>query len=211
MSRFFFFEKGGRERNVDARLRLSPVRAPTENQTRNPGMCLYWESNPQPFGFWTKLQPSEPHWSGQEELLERGWGWCTVCGEWVCLGQPQDPVCSQECLGLPKLVLTGLCWAGWQWGRLNVQWMVPVGTSKQGSRDFSCLMVLSRCPSWGPIMGGSLPAPFRNAVLSWGPAVRQEHLVFVLLGHRVSAGVWLITLLYSCPYSLFFTPLKIRA
>ena len=37
------------ERNND---RLPPACTPMGDQTHNLGMCLSWESNPQPFGMW---------------------------------------------------------------------------------------------------------------------------------------------------------------
>ena len=38
----------------------------TEGRTHNLGICLDWELNPQPFGFRTTLQPTEPHQPGQK-------------------------------------------------------------------------------------------------------------------------------------------------
>ena len=42
---------------------LPPVRVPTGDQTRNPGMCLDWESNQRPFALQDDAQQTVPHWS----------------------------------------------------------------------------------------------------------------------------------------------------
>ena len=44
-------------------------RAPTGDQTHNPGICSDWESNLQPFALWYDTQPAEPHWSGKFFLI----------------------------------------------------------------------------------------------------------------------------------------------
>ena len=55
-------EKHWCERNID----WSPlVRAPTPDQTRNPGTCPDWESNKQPFVLLDNIQPTDSYWSGQ--------------------------------------------------------------------------------------------------------------------------------------------------
>ena len=58
-----------RERNVDVRERcidwLPPGHAWPRDQTRNLGMCPDLESEPQPFGYRTTLQPTEPHGQGK--------------------------------------------------------------------------------------------------------------------------------------------------
>ena len=39
---------------------LSPIHAPTRDQTGNPGMCPHWELDPKPFGARMMLHPTEP-------------------------------------------------------------------------------------------------------------------------------------------------------
>ena len=63
------FRKRGREREKHRWWEksinwLPPVCALAGDWTCNQGMCPDWESNPQPFGYGTMLQPAEPHWPG---------------------------------------------------------------------------------------------------------------------------------------------------
>ena len=64
--RFIFIRErercGGRE--TEKHDWLHSAHAPTGDRARNPGMCPDRESNQQPFGYWTMLQPTEPHWPG---------------------------------------------------------------------------------------------------------------------------------------------------
>ena len=43
---------------------LPLTRAPTRDETHNPGMCPDLESNQQPFALWDDARPTEPHQSG---------------------------------------------------------------------------------------------------------------------------------------------------
>ena len=53
-------------RNIN---QLPPLRAQTEDQTCNPGMCPDWKSNLQLFGYTMILQPTEPHRPGSYLLF----------------------------------------------------------------------------------------------------------------------------------------------
>ena len=67
-------EEGG-ERNIDVKEKhqffLPPIHAQTRDRTCYLGMCLHWESNPQPFGYGMMIQPTEPHRPGPRFFLER--------------------------------------------------------------------------------------------------------------------------------------------
>ena len=76
----------GRERNIDW---LPPVRAHTRDCTHNPDMCSDQELNPQPFGFGTTLQPTEPHWPGQKYAIP-------MCRMMICLAVSFLPVKKSE-------------------------------------------------------------------------------------------------------------------
>ena len=65
---------GGKiEKNID---RLPPVCTPTGDGTHNLGMCPDPELNPQPFGVWMTLQPTEP--PGQGKIAFYGCHTCSV-------------------------------------------------------------------------------------------------------------------------------------
>ena len=61
----------GRESSLWQRIidRLPFACALTKDQTKNPGMCPYWESNPWHFALWNDTQLIEPHWSGHFGLF----------------------------------------------------------------------------------------------------------------------------------------------
>ena len=64
---------GGRKRggNIDVQEKPRLVAShtpPTRDLAGNPGMCLDWESNQQPFSLQAGTQSTTPHWLGLRSL-----------------------------------------------------------------------------------------------------------------------------------------------